>query len=271
MGDAFRAGLLGYPLVHSRSAEVYEALFARINERVEYRLSPGLDEVEIKGWLQDPSVDGWNITLPHKERVISWVDEVDVSASVCGAANVLFRKNGAWCAANSDGIAFLRVLSHHGIDPKQHRWLILGSGGAARTAWRMLQQTGATVNHTSRLESFLRRSAGWDDDFKSSWKEIGAVKGQWDVLVDATSALTLGTTDDFLQWIAGGLLPVQKNKRFLSMNYHAPARVHEFFREKSCIPLATFGMEMLVLQAIENMRFWGKPTHGLNLTSIAAA
>lgn len=83
--------------------------------------------------LRAPDAWGINITLPHKQAVIPFLDEVDEWATTAGAVNTIVNHDGRLSGHNTDGPGFLEALRvETGYDPKGTRALILGAGGAAR-------------------------------------------------------------------------------------------------------------------------------------------
>jgi len=87
---------------------------------------------------------GINITLPHKQAVIPFLDEVDEWATSAGAVNTIVNHGGRLSGHNTDGPGFLQaLLVETGYDPKGTRALILGAGGAARGILLALVRGGA--------------------------------------------------------------------------------------------------------------------------------
>ena len=83
--------------------------------------------------LRAPGSLGINITVPHKQAVIPFLDEVDEWATAAGAVNTIVNHDGRLSGHNTDGPGFLQALSvETGYAPKGTRALILGAGGAAR-------------------------------------------------------------------------------------------------------------------------------------------
>ena len=83
--------------------------------------------------LRAPDSWGINITLPHKQAVIPFLDEVDEWATAAGSVNTIVNHDGRLTGHNTDGPGFLRaLLVETGYDPKGTRALILGAGGSAR-------------------------------------------------------------------------------------------------------------------------------------------
>ncbi len=101
-------------------------------------------------------LDGFNITVPYKERIIPYLDEVDELAAEMGAVNTVVNRNGKWIGYNTDGTGYLRALT--GKFPflkekKDSRILLLGAGGAARGIYYVLVQAGYTrIDIANRTE-----------------------------------------------------------------------------------------------------------------------
>lgn len=93
---------------------------------------------------------GANVTVPHKERVIPFVDELSPDASCIGAVNTLVVNEGRLLGFNTDWTGFLNHLSELGFDVSGSRALVLGSGGSARAVVYALCSRGADVTVCSR-------------------------------------------------------------------------------------------------------------------------
>lgn len=118
--------------------------------------------------LQRGTVAGLNVTIPHKERVLALVDDIDVSAMTVRAANTLLRtRSGVVRAYNTDAPALKWMIQQLGKDDEHGRGqsaVVLGSGGAARAAIASLLDIGATridvraraFEDTTREVAFLR-------------------------------------------------------------------------------------------------------------------
>jgi shikimate dehydrogenase len=77
-------------------------------------------------------VEGFSVTIPHKERIISSLNSVDEKSDRMGAVNTVFRQDGMWFGTNTDVHGAWKALKETGTDHKEKRWTILGSGGVAR-------------------------------------------------------------------------------------------------------------------------------------------
>jgi len=128
------AALLGYPVSHSFSPAMHNAAFEELGLNCRYvafevkpeLLGRAVDGVRALGFV------GVNVTVPHKENVIQYLDEVDPEASFIGAVNTVVNQEGWLKGYNTDGRGFMRSLEEEGIKPEGKKILIVGSGGAAR-------------------------------------------------------------------------------------------------------------------------------------------
>ena len=135
-------GILGYPVGHSLSPVMQNAAFAQMKFDAAYLpfevrpedLRAALDGVRALG------IAGVNVTIPHKEAVLAYLDDVDPEAAAIGAVNTVVNRDGRLIGYNTDGAGFLAALkSEARFVPKKRNVLILGAGGAARgspTPWR---------------------------------------------------------------------------------------------------------------------------------------
>jgi shikimate dehydrogenase len=130
-----RLGIIGYPIGHSISPIFQQAGLDHLGIDATYEkweVTPeGVGEF-IAG-LRAPGSLGINITVPHKQAVIPFLDEVDEWATSAGAVNTIVNRDGRLTGHNTDGPGFLRaLLVETGYSPQGTRAMILGAGGAAR-------------------------------------------------------------------------------------------------------------------------------------------
>lgn len=133
------AGLIGYPVTHSLSPRMQQAGFAALGIEACYELwETPLDELEARvQTLRAPSVYGANVTIPHKEAVLPWLDEIDPQAARIGAVNTIVNRGGLLVGYNTDAPGFLRALQERAgsrFGQGCGRVVLLGNGGAARGA-----------------------------------------------------------------------------------------------------------------------------------------
>lgn len=130
-----RLGIIGFPIGHSISPIFQQAGLDHLGIEATYEkweVTPE-DVGDFVNGLRAPGTLGINITVPHKQAVIPFVDEVDEWATTAGAVNTIVNHDGRLSGHNTDGPGFLRaLLVETGYDPEGTRALILGAGGAAR-------------------------------------------------------------------------------------------------------------------------------------------
>lgn len=137
MGKNMRYGLIGEKLGHSYSKLIHEKM---VDEP--YELIP-LNEVEFHEFMRKKEFTGINVTIPYKEKVIPYLDEIHPLAERIGAVNTIVNENGRLTGYNTDfyGLTYLIVKS--GIGIKGRKCLILGTGGTSKTASAVLDSLGA--------------------------------------------------------------------------------------------------------------------------------
>lgn len=139
-------GLIGYPVRHTFSPLMHNEAFQTLGINAVYlpfevrpeALGPVMNCVNALG------VRGLNVTVPHKEKVIKYLDEIDKEAALIGAVNTIIIKEGRLKGYNTDGKGFVRSLQEEsGMPPKGKRFFIMGAGGASRAISFSLALEGA--------------------------------------------------------------------------------------------------------------------------------
>lgn len=150
-------GLIGTPLGHSYSQRWFERMFRR--ERIgdaTYRLYPMASVEGIREWVSAEAMDGFNVTIPYKEEIIHYLDDMDPTARAIGAVNCVKVEQGRLTGYNTDAQAFLETLKPH-LMPWHDHALILGSGGAAKAVQYALDQLGIEATMVSREPQKTKR------------------------------------------------------------------------------------------------------------------
>ena len=130
-----RLGIIGYPIGHSISPIFQQAGLDHLGIDATYEKWEVTPEGvgDFVNGLRAPGTLGINITVPHKQAVIPFLDEVDEWATAAGAVNTIVNRDGRLTGHNTDGPGFLQaLLVETGYSPDGTRALILGAGGAAR-------------------------------------------------------------------------------------------------------------------------------------------
>ncbi|MCR9199400.1 MAG: shikimate dehydrogenase [Planctomycetaceae bacterium] len=187
-------GVLGDPIAHSLSPLLHNTAFRKQKFDGVYlplRVPADVFEATLKAF-DDLGIDGYSVTIPHKQAAIEFADQPDIQADLIGASNTLFRKEGAWQATNTDYDAIIETLTAAISDErtsgpvlKDKRVLILGAGGVARAAACAMQQQGASVVVSNRTKARAKELAEEIGCLTVPWENRGAEK--LDVLINCTS------------------------------------------------------------------------------------
>lgn len=141
-------GLIGDRLGHSFSKVIHESIMDYKYDLVE------LDENEFDIFMKARDFKAINVTIPYKRAVIDYLDEIDNNVARIGTCNVVVNKDGRLYGYNSDYYGLMELIRVNGIEIKDRKCLILGSGGTSHTAYYVLKDMGAkdiqTVSRNKR-------------------------------------------------------------------------------------------------------------------------
>jgi shikimate dehydrogenase len=164
-----RAGVIGWPVAHSRSPLIHDYWLAQLGISGRYdRIAVRPEEiVAFLAGLPSSGLLGCNVTVPHKEAAFAAAERLDDIALAIGAVNTLWIEDGRLNATNTDGPGFLANLDETvpGWSAAPSAALVLGAGGAARAVVWALRDRGFTVriaNRTLERASDLARRFGPD-------------------------------------------------------------------------------------------------------------
>ncbi|MGD0115790.1 MAG: shikimate dehydrogenase [Dehalococcoidia bacterium] len=139
-----RVGLIGYPVAHSVSPLIQNVAFAHHHREERYALwetPPSELEARVHS-LRSPDALGANVTVPHKQAVIPFLDRLDAVASDTGAVNTIVNQGGWLSGYNTDVVGFQRALESTGFSATGQPVAVLGAGGAARAVGLALVRAG---------------------------------------------------------------------------------------------------------------------------------
>ncbi len=136
-------GLLGQHLQHSFSPQFFNEKFLHLGLPHQYVFLERPSLAGLRPWLkqQHPNLAGFNVTIPYKQAIFAWLDELDASARAVGALNtVLVLPGGRWRGYNTDVSGFARALQEFLGGKPYPPALILGTGGASLAVQHVLLQ-----------------------------------------------------------------------------------------------------------------------------------
>ena len=131
-------GLIGEHLSHSFSKNIHEKLAPYTYELHELRPD------ELDSFMRSKEFKGINVTIPYKQAVIPYLDEISGQARSIGAVNTIVNRNGKLCGFNTDYFGMKSMIERPGIEPAGKKVLILGTGGTSKTAYAVVTDMGAS-------------------------------------------------------------------------------------------------------------------------------
>lgn len=141
-------GLIGYPVSHSLSPRIHAYWVAHHKLEAEYKLftTPPARVRQVIMRLKHKGARGFNVTIPHKQAVMEFLDTLDDSAKKIGAVNTVTFTGGKAIGSNTDAYGFLTNLKEGlgVLTPYLENVIILGAGGATRAVLVALKESGAT-------------------------------------------------------------------------------------------------------------------------------
>lgn len=241
-------GIIGYPLKHSFSKKYFTEKFEK--ERIDAQYL-NFEIADISHFpdilLSHPTMKGFNVTIPYKEKIIPYLTELDPRTKEIGAVNVIkvIRNNGdiKLIGYNSDIIGF-----QHSIGPLinkeiHHKALILGTGGASKAVQGGLQNLGIEWMYVSRTPK----------EGQISYKDIDQnVLDEYTIIINASPLGTFPDTEN-----APDIpYPLLSSKHLLYDLVYNPAETKFLRLGKENGTAIKNGAEMLELQAIAAWKIW---------------
>ena len=139
-------GLLGRKLGHSLSPELHEMIGEETGSKYPYVLFEKEPE-ELEDFIRNGKWSGLNVTIPYKQEVIKYLDELSPEAQAIGAVNTIVRRNGKLKGFNTDYFGFKKMLEKHGVQIEGKKCMVLGNGGASKAVTQVLFDKKASEVH----------------------------------------------------------------------------------------------------------------------------
>lgn len=245
-------GLIGYPLRHSFSIGYFNEKFRAENIDAEYfnfEIPTINDFMEVI--LENPTLAGLNVTIPYKEQVIPFLDELDKDTAAIGAVNVIkiIRKKGKvkLKGYNSDIIGFTQSIEPL-LQAQHKKALILGTGGSSKAIYHGLKKLGIEGLFVSRTPNPQKGIIAYQDITPE-------IMDEYKVIVNCTP-IGMYPKVDFCPDIPYQNLTPEHLLYDLLYN----PNVTLFMKKGETQGAATKnGLEMLLLQAFAAWEIWSKP------------
>ena len=263
-GKTLLVGVVGWPVGHSLSPAMHNAAFAELGIDWAYLplpVQPNNVEQALKGLIALNFV-GSNVTVPHKQAVMRYMDELGDAAQITGAVNTIHIQDGKFFGYNTDPYGFLNSLKEAGGRPQGMRVAVLGAGGAARAVVYALAR--AEVDSVIVFNRTAKRAAFLVDDladifpdsslnFEALTRETLATLGNKVDLVVNTTSVGMYPQVDTCPWPEE--VPIPHNALFYDLVYN-PLETVFLARARAAGATAIDGLGMLVHQGALAFEKW---------------
>ena len=268
LGTTKILGVMGFPVSHSLSPVMHNAAIAAMG--VDYVYVPFPIPVEqlpaaIAGLKAVQSVQGFNLTIPHKVEVMPLLDEVLPIAKAVGAVNTVKRVGERWVGTNTDVAGFLEPLKKLSGDWANTPAVILGSGGAAKAVVAACLELGCSVIHVvgrdpKKMKKFHGAMTSQLHDYNlriHPWVSIPHLLEVAGIVINATPIGMASDPNTPISEAEMNLLP----DHAIAYDLIYTPRPTKFLQIAAARGLkAIDGLEMLINQGAIGLEFWLEQT-----------
>ncbi|HAA84606.1 MAG: Shikimate dehydrogenase [Thermodesulfobacterium sp. 37_54] len=245
-------GVIGYPVKHSLSPVIHNLGFKLLGLKSVYgtfEVSPENFEQAVIG-IKALGIQGLSVTVPYKERIMKYLDEIDKTSSEIGAVNTVMVEEGRLLGFNTDWIGVLKAFEENGISLKGKQAVVIGAGGAAKAVVYAVKEAGAKeiviYNRTYQKAVELAQKFG---GVPKPWDELNKAEGE---IIIQTTSVGLNSKESVV-----GPEVLLRFKVAMDLVY-SPLKTTflTYAEEKGCKVID--GLQMLFYQGIEQLRLWTK-------------
>lgn len=258
----YTLGLIGYPIKHSLSPWIHERFLSITNIEGSYsiiEIDPAESFSKSMQHLRERNLNGFNITVPFKQSIIPYLDEVDEEANRIGAVNTVVNRNGEWIGYNTDGKGYVRSLMDKFPilqSEKDQQILMIGAGGAARGIYYALLSEGFTnIDITNRTLASAQELTEFKPDSTNTivktLQDAEATLSGYEVVIQTTSVGMKPHEDSMIM-----SLDKLKESCIVSDIVYQPIKTRFLTEAESKGALIHFGHTMLLYQAQFAFEIW---------------
>lgn len=245
-------GLFGYPVEHTLSPAMHNAAFRDIGLNycyVPFLVHPDSLANAIQG-IRALNLAGVNVTIPHKEKVIPMLDEINQEASFIGAVNTIVNSDGRLTGYNTDGRGFIQSLKEKDISLEGKNVVIVGAGGASRAISYYICQKAKSLSLFDIDKTKVGILAHDLKQISSSVSTVDDVSGidTFNIIINATP---LGLKEEDPLPINTEIL---KKEQVVCDLIYRKTRLLDESEKKGCVTLN--GLGMLLWQGVFAFELW---------------
>ncbi len=153
--------VIGDPINQSLSPILHNEVYHQIGIKASFekiRVQPHT----LSDFMATHQLDGFNVTIPHKQSILPYLNEIDEAANAIGAVNCVYKEKGY----NTDWVGFLKAIELNSVEIKNKHSLILGAGGAARAiAFALAYSKAKSISNHNRTQQRADELADWIQSF----------------------------------------------------------------------------------------------------------
>ncbi len=272
-GETLVYGIIGYPVKHSKSPTFQTAAFQKLGINavyVPFHVKPEDLQKAVDG-IRALSIKGVNVTVPHKEEVIKYVNEISEEVKYIGAANTIENIDGYLKAYNTDAYGFIRglkeLLQQVNKQIPELSFLVLGAGGASRAIIYGLVKEGAkkiylanrTLEKAEKIISDFKQLNRFLEEIIEPVKlhEVENYLDKVDVIVNTTSVGLHPEDKPLFDYEK-----IMKRHIIVDIIYKKTPLIKKA-EEKGC--LWQDGLPMLLYQGAKSFEIWTKKEAPINV------
>lgn len=269
-------GIIGHPISQSLSPLMHNTNFESLGMRASmqaYDIEPHSLKEALQGFIT-LDFGGLNVTIPHKESIIPFLDEVDEEAGIIGAVNTVRFDKKKLTGFNTDAYGFQQMLEPHRSSLDGGRFIVFGAGGAARAVVYVLLKhfrtnqlivASRTVSRANDLiDHFRAINQAKLSAFSMSNPSLQRILQSCDVIINATPVGMFPKTNE----LPAQDLKFRKGQFVLDLIYR-PIKTQLLRRAADDGALTISGLEMFLHQGAQAFKIW--TGRSMNTQSVRAA
>ncbi len=242
-------GIIGDPVSHSLSPVMHNVAFKELGIKAVYgafRVKPHDLARAVEG-IKALNIKGLSVTIPHKETIIEYLDEIDSVAQEIGAVNTVVNKEGILIGYNTDWIGVIKAFEVKNIDLKNKKVVLIGAGGASKAIiYALLKKEVKEIEVYNRTFEKAKILEAKFNILAKPWQELKNAYG--DIIIQGTSV-------GLKSWES----PVQEEviSRFkIAMDIvYFPLKT-KFLTSAEKYAQIIDGLQILLYQGIEQFKIW---------------
>ncbi len=248
--------VIGNPIEHSFSPMIHNRIFKTLRQDAVY-IPLKIEEEHLAESIPmlRNCFEGFNVTIPHKQKIIPYLDEMDADAERYGAVNTVKVKDGKLIGYNTDGYGFIKGLEMEGVLLKDQPVLLLGAGGAARVAAFELLQKGALLTianrNIQRAQKLKEELIQNENSSKTEICRLDEINQGYVCIVNATPA----GMSPYEEEIPVSVEVIRKSRVIYDLIYNPyRTKLLQIAQQYGCKVIN--GFSMLFYQAVKAQKIW---------------